>query len=511
MDALAVLACLVAGALAGARWLRVAQREHYLVGSCTRFALRWWWGLGFNRILAIGIVVNLVFTAVSPFFAFLGAAALAVGPFGLRLRGTAPGPVRLTRRMRTLIVAWVLLSALAILIGALAGAPVVAAYMVAVLSPAFVDAALAVTEPIEARLAQKWIDQAKQRLGSIQPTVVGITGSFGKTTTKGYVRHLLDATRSVVATPASFNNTLGLARAINENLTPGTEVFVAEMGTYGPGEIASMCAWARPSISAITAIGPVHLERMGSEDAIAEAKSEILATAGTVVLNVDDSRLAALADRAQADGKRVIRCSGVDVDADVSATFEHDDLVVRRAGVAGGTEIGRFTAGDEPPTNVAIAVAIASELGAPDNVIARRLPTLPVAPNRRALTEGTTGATYIDDTFNSNPSGARAALTTLQRLSRDASRVVVVTPGMVELGPRQSDENERFAAAASEIATDVVIIGSTNRRALQAGAHTGRARVVLVDDRPQAAAWVRDNTSAGDVVLFENDLPDHFP
>jgi UDP-N-acetylmuramoyl-tripeptide--D-alanyl-D-alanine ligase len=506
--AIAVVACLAAAALAGVRWLRVAQREHYLVGSCTRFAVRWWWGLGFNRVLAIGIIVNLVFTAVSPFFALLGAAAIAVGPFGLRLRGSAPGPLRLTRRMRTLVAVWALLSAIAVGLGAVGGAPVIAAYLVAMLAPAFVDAALALTEPMERRLGQKWIDQAKVRLASIQPIVVGITGSFGKTTTKGYVRHLLEESRSVVATPASFNNALGLARAINENLTPGTEVFIAEMGTYGPGEIAAMCEWARPSIAAITAIGPVHLERMGTEDAIAEAKREILVTADTAVLNVDDARLAAIADRAQSEGKRVVRCSGVDVDADVSATFEHDDLVVRRAGVG---EIARFTAGDEPPTNVAVAVAIASVLGAPDGAIARRLPTLPVAANRRALTQGPSGATVIDDTFNSNPSGARAALTTLQRLGRDASRIVVVTPGMVELGPRQQAENERFAAAASEIATDVVIIGSTNRKALHAGAHTGRARVVLVDDRPQASAWVRENTGAGDVVLFENDLPDHFP
>jgi UDP-N-acetylmuramoyl-tripeptide--D-alanyl-D-alanine ligase len=459
-------------------------------------------------VLAIGVLVNLVFTAVSPFFALLGAAAIAVGPFGLRMRGTAPGPMRWTRRLRTLAAAWAALSLVAVALGAAVGAAHVAAYLVAVLAPAFVDAALAVTEPLERRLGQKWVDQAKARLGTVAPTVVGITGSFGKTTTKGYVRHLLEDTRAVVATPASFNNTLGLARAVNENLVPGTEVFVAEMGTYGRGEIASMCAWARPSIAAITAIGPVHLERMGSEDAIAEAKSEILVSAETVVLNVDDPRLAALADRAAAEGKRVLRCSAVDVEADVSAVHEHDDLVVRRKG---GREIARFAAGDEPPTNVAIAVAIAIEFGAPDDVLARRLPSLPVPPNRRAVTQGSTGATFIDDTFNSNPSGARAALTTLGRLSRDASRVVVVSPGMIELGPRQAAENEKFAAAASEVATDMVIIGSTNRRALQAGAHTGRARVVMVDDRHQATAWVRENTSAGDVVLFENDLPDHFP
>lgn len=507
MNVAATVACLVASALAGARWLRVAQREHYLAGSCTRFAIRWWWGLGFNRILTIGIVANMVLAVASPMFALLGAVAIAVGPFGLRLRGTAPGPLNWTQRLRTVAAAWTVIELVIFGIGTLAGRTYVAAYVVAVLTPAFVDAALAVTEPVQRRRAGPWIEKAKARLQSVNPVVVAITGSYGKTTTKGYVRHLVEGSREVVATPASFNNELGLARAINESLTPGAEVFVAEMGTYGPGEIAAMCEWVTPTISAITAIGPVHLERMGSEDAIAEAKSEILAKAGTAVLNVDDARLAAIADAAAGAGKTVLRC-GTGEGADVVVRYEHDDLVV----VSGGAELARIPAtGDQAPTNVAVAVAIAQALGVPGDAIAKRLATLPVAPNRRAITRGSTGATFIDDTYNANPAGARAALTTLQRLGRDAGRIVLVTPGMVELGPRQHEENKAFAQLASEIATDIVVIGATNRAALQEGAHEGRARVVSVDDRAQATAWVRENTGEGDVVLFENDLPDHFP
>lgn len=509
MTAVAALACVVATALAGLRWLRVAQREHYLAGSVARFAIRWWWGLGFNRVLAIGVVVDLVLSAVSPFFALLGAAAIAVGPFGLKLRGRAPGPMKWTRRLRTLAAVWAGLSLVLVGIGAIVGRSAVAAYVVAVLTPVLVDVALAITKPLEERLAQKWIDQAQQRLRSANPMVVAITGSYGKTTTKGYVGHLIEGSRSVVTTPASFNNALGLARAINENLTPGTEVFVAEMGTYGPGEIAAMVEWARPTVSAITAIGPVHLERMKTEDGIAEAKSEILATATTVALNVDDARLARLAERAASEGKTVIRCSSHDASADVSAVVEGSDLVVRRS----GHEMARFAHGDENPGNVAIAVALAGAAGVPDDQTARRLSSLPTAPNRRTLATGSTGATFIDDTYNSNPTGARTALQTLDRMAkeRNANRIVLVTPGMVELGPRQHDENARFAAAASEVCTDIVIIGSTNRRALQEGAHEGRARVTLVDDRAGATAWVRENTAHNDVVLFENDLPDHFP
>ena len=509
MTWIAVAACLVATGLAGLRWLRVAQREHYLAGSVTRFAFRWWFGLGFNTLLAVGVLLNVLLSAVSPFFAFLVAVPVAVGPFGLKLKGTAPGPLAPTKRLKTLAAVWAVLGLAVIAVGALAGRPAFAAALVTAATPVLVDVALSITRPIEAARARPFIEQATKKLEQINPTVVAITGSYGKTSTKGYVAHLVEASRTVLPTPASFNNSAGLSRAINENLAPGTEVFVAEMGTYGPGEIRELCTWIKPTIAAITAIGPVHLERMKDEATIASAKSEIFTTAQTCVLNVDDEWLAPMVEGLKSEGKKVVRCSARDANADVSVIDESDELVVRLA----GQELTRFTPPDVAETNVAVAIALAKEVGVPDDVIARRLPTLPTAKNRRTIERGSTGAVYIDDTYNSNPAGAAAALVTLrhQAAATNANHVVFVTPGMVELGDRQFDENKKLAAAASEICTEVVIIGATNRKALVAGTHEGRAQVVLVDDRPSARAWVKENTNAGDVVLFENDLPDHFP
>jgi UDP-N-acetylmuramoyl-tripeptide--D-alanyl-D-alanine ligase len=509
VTAVALVACAVATVLAGMRWLRVAQREHYLVGSCTRFAVRWWFGLGFNTLLAVGAILNVFLSVISPFFALLVAVPVGVGPFGLKLKGTAPGPVAWTRRLKTLAGVWAALSAAAVLVGTVFGFPVFFAALVTAATPVLVDVALRITQPIEARNAQQFVDQATKKLRSINPTVIAITGSYGKTGTKGYVAHLVEASRTVLPTPASFNNSAGLSRAINENLAPGTEVFVAEMGTYGPGEIAAMCEWVRPSIAAITAIGPVHLERMKDEAAIARAKAEIFTTVETCALNVDSEFLAPLVDELRAKGKKVLRCSATDTGADVSVIDEDDARVVRIA----GHELTRIDPSDAAPTNVAIAIALAKEVGVPDDVIARRLPTLPTAKNRRTIETGSTGATFIDDTYNSNPAGAAAALHTLHRhaVTTNANHVVLVTPGMVELGERQFEENRKFAAAASEICTEVVIIGATNRKALLAGAHEGKAQPVLVDDRAAAKAWVQENANAGDVVLFENDLPDHFP
>jgi UDP-N-acetylmuramoyl-tripeptide--D-alanyl-D-alanine ligase len=491
MTAIAVAVNVVAIALAGLRWLRVAQREHYLPGSATRFAARWWGGLGPNRLLAVAVLVGMLGTIVRPLGAVVAGVAIACGPFGFPLRGRAPGPVAWTRRLKSLAVCWAALELLVIGIGLVVGQPALLAAFAAAAVPMLVDGACAAMLPLEDRLATRFVDQAKARLAAVRPTVVAITGSYGKTGTKGYVAHLLAGSKTVVPSPKSFNNRAGLARAINEHLVPGTDVFVAEMGTYGPGEIAELCAWIEPAIGVITAIGPVHLERFRNEERIVEAKAEILERAPVAVLNVDDERLAALADRVEAagKGKKVIRCRAADV-ADLMAGIE--------AGI------------EAPATNVACAVAVALELGVPRETVLERVKSLPTASNRLARTEGAGGFVILDDTYNSNPAGVRRALEALVAAAEGDGRRVVVTPGMVELGPRQREENIAFGAAAAAVATDLVIVGHTNRSALAVGARSGSAAVHMVDHRQQAVEWVRAELGSGDVVLYENDLPDHY-
>jgi UDP-N-acetylmuramoyl-tripeptide--D-alanyl-D-alanine ligase len=514
VQAALLAASLAAATLGGVRWLRVAQREHYLPGSVMRFAGRWW-SLGPNRLLGAAGVVGLAAAAlgVTP-AGLVAAAAVACGPFGLTLRGRT-AKLAWTRRLRTLAVVAsamvAVVTGLALIAGGLALAAAVAT-LLAVAAPLVVDVALALTGPIEQRLAAKFVKRAAARLRAVNPTVVAITGSYGKTGTKGYVAHLVGGSLSVVPTPASFNNRAGLARAINEHLTPGTDVFVAEMGTYGPGEIAAMCEWCPPDIAVITAVGPVHLERMGSEQRIAEAKSEITARAGVAVINVDDDRLLTIADQMAASGKPVRRCSAIDTTSAVTVVTDGVNLrvFVPSSDGGGSREIARTSAIDAPPTNVACAVAVALELGIGPDEIAERLPSLPTAAHRRQVTKGRTGATLIDDTYNANPAGAAAALDLLALLG-DGHRRVVVSPGMVELGDRQYQENLRFAKAAAEVATDLIVVGQTNAAALLEGAAGGGARVVRVATREQAVAWVTDQVEPGDVVLYENDLPDHFP
>jgi len=367
-----------------------------------------------------------------------------------------------------------------------------------------------VAAPVERWAGRSYVRRAGERLRRVHPTVVAITGSYGKTTTKGYVAHLVSGTKAVVASPASFNNRAGLARAVNENLVEGTEVFVAEMGTYATGEIAELCSWIVPDVAVITAVGPVHLERFGSEDRIVEAKAEILAGAGRAVVNVDDPRLAALARRRAEAGQPVRRVSAHDRGADVCVVTEDDGVPVV---YVDGDAVAAAPSGARPG-NVGCAVAVALELDVPRAELIARLATLAPAPHRLETGTSAAGVVVLDDTYNANPTGARVALATLARLAGPSARRVVVTPGMVELGRRQRLENTGFAEEAAGVADDLVVVGRTNRRALLAGAARANGtslRCVVVARRDQAVAWVREHLGPGDVVLYENDLPDHYP
>jgi UDP-N-acetylmuramoyl-tripeptide--D-alanyl-D-alanine ligase len=512
VDALGLALSVCALALAYVRWFRVAQREHYLPGSTSRFARRWWTSGPLNLALgAVGAAGALASVWFSP-AGFAAVVAAAIGPVGLTLRGRTSKLVW-TGRLRRLAGAGAVLAALPIAgTAALGWHPAfTAAALCAMGAPLLVDLALLVMKGPEARLLRPYVQQARQRLASVQPRIVAITGSYGKTTTKGYVAHLAAGSTSVVASPASFNNTQGLARAINEHLATGTKVFVAEMGTYGPGEIAAMCAWATPEISVITAVGPVHLERMGSLERIAQAKAEILERAQVAILNIDFPLLAGLAQKAQEGGQIVWRCSSQSAEADVSVLPEHGKLHVRTSHLRGELDVLVATSPEVEPGNVACAVAAALSLGVPGEFVTARLADLPGPAHRRNPTQSSNGVKVIDDTYNSNPAGANAAVALLETMAAPDGQKVVVTPGMVELGHLQAAENAKFAAVASEVATQLVVVGRTNANSLLMGARGAGLPSRRARNLAQAVAWVSADLGPGDAVLYENDLPDHYP
>ena len=278
------------------------------------------------------------------------------------------------------------------------------------------------------------------------------------------------------------------------------------MGTYGPGEIARLCELFPPDVAVLTAIGEMHLERMRDKQGVLAAKSEITPGARVVVVNNDDPLLRRLADECAARGQQVVRCSVTDPTADVCLT--DGALTVR------GEPLGTFAPPDiVHPGNVACALGAALALGADLAALAGRIATLPTVAHRLEPLAQPGGSWILDDTYNSNPDGAREAVRRAVALAaRSGGQAHLVTPGMVELGPVQGERNEQLARSAAEagVAT-LVVVGRTNAPALRRGAFDGRTEVLSAPTRESAVALLATRTRAGDVVLFENDLPDHYP
>lgn len=512
----------LAGLAALARWLRVSQREHYDSGRCLITLGRWVRLRPPNPALAALAVGGLALAAaalaagngaLAAWGAGAAAAAVILFPWPMRVIGRPR--LRLTRRARTLAASSLALSGAAAALlattlselaaanSATTGSALPAALaLTAAAAPAVVDAAAAVLAPLERRLLERHRRRAAARLARVAPFVIAVTGSWGKTSTKNHIRDLLSGAAAVAASPASYNNTAGLSLTVNDHMPDSAEVLVAEMGMYRPGEIKEMCSWVRPDVAVITAVGPMHLERAGSMERIAAAKAEILERARTAVLWVDDPRLDELSRSAPAPTvMRVGAAGGLDLDVEVAES--NNEMIVR----AGGSEIGRIGAdAGVHPANVGCAVAAALAYGAAPDRIAPRLTALGPPQHRAATSRSPAGVLVVDDTFNSNPAGALRAVEDLAR--RVAGRRAVVTPGMVELGSEQRRANAELARAVTASGAELVIVGRTNRRALLEGAG---GEAVSAPDRSAARDWVREHLGEGDGVLWENDLPDHYP
>lgn len=365
--------------------------------------------------------------------------------------------------------------------------------------------------PVQKAINARFLRAARARLVEIAPVVVGVTGSFGKTSTKNAIARLLGPTDRVLATPGSFNTPLGVCRTINEQLTPGHRYLIVEMGAYGEGEIAELMDFVKPSIGVLTAIGPAHLERFGSMDAIRRAKYEVvrdLPGDGTAVMNVDDPEVRTLADGAS--HVRVVRY-GIEPGGlpDVTA----GEIAYSSSGtsftVTAGGESAPFTTrllGRHSVGHVLAGVGVGLASGRSLSEMAVSAAELEPVEHRLHLIHGAGGVTVIDDAYNSNPEGAAAALEVLA--SMEGAKKVVVTPGIIELGELQENANREFGRQAGAVADHLLVVARINRAAIVAGANGGRAQVETFDTLAAATERMKEILRAGDIVLFENDLPD---
>ncbi len=371
--------------------------------------------------------------------------------------------------------------------------------------------------PVEAVTRIYYVRSAEKIIREINPIVIGITGSYGKTSTKEILYHLLSTQYEVLKTPRTFNTILGVCKVIREELRPTHRYFIVEMGAYKKGEIERICRLVKPQIGILTAIGPQHLERFKTIEAIARAKNELmqaLPPEGVAIFNGNDPICRELAR--QAHGKVVhygIQGEGDD-ELDVVASGVRIGLEGTSFEVSVG-EVQRQKAqmpllGRHNVSNALAAISAAMACDLPLKAALRALNTAPVAEHRLQLVRNPSQVVTIDNAYNSNPSGARVALEVLG--SFQGGRKFLVTPGFVELGKIQAEEHARLGRLAAQVCDAIFLIGSRDRvnEILKGIRETDYdlQQVYCFSLLREARQKLAELARPGDVVLFENDLTD---
>lgn len=370
--------------------------------------------------------------------------------------------------------------------------------------------------PLEKLISEMYFRDARRKLLSNPSLIrIGITGSYGKTSVKHILGTILSEKYPTLITPASFNTPMGVTRAIRERLTPSYQVFVGEMGARHVGDIKEMCRLVRPTIGIITSVGPQHLETFKTVERVASTKYELiqaLPSKGSHAYFYDDGGLArSLYEKTE---KPKTLC-GAEADA---ADVWYSDVSVSKDGSAftlhirdrGSVECRTRLLGEHSIHNILLAAAVASDLGLTLKQIAHGVEKLQPVKNRLELMSRPGGFTIINDAFNSNPMGAKAAL---QVLSQFPQRRIVITPGMVELGRDEGEYNKAFGRQMAACADIVILVGKNRVKPIMEGlseAGFNQENIHRVDSLAESTATLHGLVRPTDTVLYENDLPDHY-
>ena len=383
--------------------------------------------------------------------------------------------------------------------------------------------------PLERTINEAYLLSARRRIKTLQPRVIGITGSYGKTSTKYILHQILSQKFNTLMTPNSYNTPMGICKVIRGDLTPAHEVFIVEMGAYKRGDIRELCNLASPQIGILTAVGPQHLERFKSIENIAKGKYELIESLppdGLAVFNCDNEICAGLADKREQTGSPVRRYATED--APVASVADIADLIATNVrytdnGLAftvhantetfdiPDTEIQTQLLGKHNVSNILAAMTVAMACGMELEEIRGAVAKVESVPHRLQLTTGAGGVTIIDDSFNSNPVGAKAALEALKEIGN--GKKVLVTPGMVELGEKEYEENRRLGEEAAEVCDLVILVGPIQTKPILDGLKAAgypSQQIIVTRNLEEVKQHLATQVQAGDVVLFENDLPDTY-
>jgi UDP-N-acetylmuramoyl-tripeptide--D-alanyl-D-alanine ligase len=450
------------------------------------------------------------------FLVLAGVACLAVAAFERDPRRNAKKRLVMTSRAKRIYGIALALEIIAAIVVA-AFTDYVLAWLAPVqLAPFALAAANLMLAPFEARVQRRYWREAQAALRRVDPIVVGVTGSYGKTSVKHILGHILETAGPTLITPGSVNTAMGIARVIRERLAPHHRYFVVEMGAYGIGSIARLCALTPPKIGVISAIGMAHYERFKSLDAVSHAKFELAEAVrdnrGTVIVNADVLDLPWPREFVNRHPEMTVTVGETTGAALVIRDLrqETDGIVVAVEWRGEPYELRAPLFGLHQGRNLALAFAAACTLGMTPQDVAASLRTVPQIAHRLEVRHQAGGAIVIDDAYNSNPVGFASALALLDRLRRPGGRRILVTPGMAELGSRHDAEHRRIGELAAEHA-DVLVAVAPHRVAPLSAAFAAAApdaTVVSCAGFAEAQAWLDRNLNEQDVVLLENDLPD---
>ena len=375
-------------------------------------------------------------------------------------------------------------------------------------------AANVINHPIEAGVSRYYINDAKRKLREVKGlTVIGVTGSYGKTSVKFYLQTLLQDRFNVLVTPESYNTPMGVVRTIRESLKPTHEIFVCEMGARHVGDIKEICDIVHPRHGIITSVGPQHLETFFNMENIKNTKFELadaLPADGMLFLNGDNEDIQ---DKAAGYQNKIFYYSEGN-----GAGYCASDLKLSRLGTeftvtAPDGESERFQmrlVGAHNVINVMGAIAVAHSLGI--SLKELRVPVRRIEPVEHRMQLREHGAvTVIDDAYNSNPVGSKAAVETLAMF--EGVRILI-TPGMVELGEKEAEYNYKFGTYAADCCDYILLVGKKHTEPIREGVLSKgfpEEKCLVYDRLEEAVSYayaIREQ--AHKYILLENDLPDNY-
>lgn len=386
-----------------------------------------------------------------------------------------------------------------------------------------------INRPVEGMINQHYINDAKKKLRSVPDlTVIGVTGSYGKTSVKYYLDTLLKEHFEVLITPESYNTPMGVVKTIRSSLKPSHQIFICEMGARHVGDIKEICDIVHPEHGIITSVGPQHLETFFNMDNIVNTKFELadaLPEVGLLFLNGDNEYIRNHSGKYKnkifyttGEWAKARELESQIEEGEVPQYYQTGDVKLSRTGTEftvtapdGEKETFQMRLlGEHNVINVAGAVAVANTLGIPLKqlkVPVRRIQ--PVAHRMQLLERG--NYTIIDDAFNSNPVGSRAAVETLKQF--EGVRILI-TPGMVELGEKEEEYNYKFGTYAADCCDYILLVGEKHtapihKGVLESGFSQERCRVFeKLEDALSFAYSIK--AEGHKFILLENDLPDNY-